>query len=123
MDAIPSTIHEGMKVVDVSMHHIGKVESFRATDEAPDNPEVDAAGVSPALERQENSFVDLLADAFHPDDDLPRELQEKALTQGFVRLDADGLFAADRYIFPEHIDRVEGDSLVLNVRKDDLLKV
>lgn len=123
MDSIPSTIHEGMKVVDVSMHHIGKVESFRATDEAPDNSDVEAAGVSPVLEERQGSFVDVLSDVFHPDDNLPRELQEKALTAGFVRLDADGLFAADRYIFPEHIDRVEGDSLVLNVRKDDLLKV
>jgi hypothetical protein len=50
-------------------------------------------------------------------------MQQKALREGFVRLDAAGLFAADRYIFPEHIDRVEGDRLVLSVRKQDLLKV
>jgi hypothetical protein len=123
MDAIPSTIHEGMKVLDVSMHPIGKVEAFRATDEAPDNPDIDAAGVSPALDDRRDSFVDVLADVFSPDDALPRELQEKALAEGFVRLDADGFFAADRYIFPEHIDRVEGDALVLNVLRDDLLKV
>lgn len=123
MDAIPSTIHEGMKVLDVGMHPIGTVEAFRATDEVPDNPDIDAAGVSPALDQRHDSFVDVLADVFSPDDALPRELQEKALAEGFVRLDADGLFAADRYIFPEHIDRVEGDALVLNVRKDDLLKV
>ncbi len=123
MDAIPSTIHEGMKVVDASMHPIGTVEAFRATEGAPDNPDIDAAGVSPALAERQDSLVDVLADVFKPDDALPRELQEKALAQGFVRLDADGFFAADRYIFPEHIDRVAGDTLVLNVRKDDLLKV
>lgn len=27
-----------------------------------------------------------------------------------------------RYIFPGHIDRVEGDRLVLSVRKEDLFK-
>ncbi len=123
MDAIPSTIHEGMKVFDSTMHAIGSVEAFRVTDEAPGLPDVDAAGVSPVFEEGRGSVVDMLADVFNPEEKLPREMQEKALREGFVRLDADGLFAADRYIFPEHIDRIEGDSLVLNVRKDELLKV
>ena len=122
MDAIPNTITEGMKVFDSAMSVIGKVETFRITDEAPDQPEVDAAGVSPVLEDDRNTMSGVLADLFSSGDDLPRELQEKALREGFVRLDADGLFASDRYIFPEHIDRVEGDRLILNVRKDDLLK-
>lgn len=122
MHAIPDTITEGMKVFDSSMTDIGKVETFRMTDEAPDQPEVDAAGVSPVLDDDRNDLTALLAEVFHPDEELPRELQEKALRQGFVRLDADGFFASDRYIFPEHIDRVEGDRLILNVRKDDLLK-
>ena len=122
MDAIPITVHEGMTVLDSAMNAIGTVESFRSTDEAPDRPDVDAAGVSPILEEERNTMSALLEDLFHPDDGLPRELQEKALREGFVRLDADGLFAADRYIFPEDIDRVEGESLVLAVRRDDLLK-
>jgi len=122
MDAIPTDIHEGMRVVDKAMRPIGKVETFRSTDEAPDAPEVDAAGISPVLERQRNDLTGLLADLFHPDDGLPREMQEKALREGFVRLDADGFLAADRYIFPEHIDRIEADRLVLSVRRKDLLK-
>ncbi|MDV3252054.1 hypothetical protein DevBK_12000 [Devosia sp. BK] len=122
MDAIPNTIAEGMKVFDSAMHSIGKVDTFRITDEAPDQPEIDAAGVSPVLEEERDTMSALLADVFSPGDDLPRELQEKALREGFVRLDADGFLASDRYIFPEHIDRVEGDRLILNVRKDDLLK-
>ncbi|WP_375599309.1 hypothetical protein [Devosia sp. Naph2] len=122
MDAIPTDIHEGMRVVDKAMQPIGKVETFRSTDEAPDAPEVDAAGISPVLERQRNDLTGLLADLFHPDDGLPREMQEKALREGFVRLDAEGLFAADRYIFPEHIDRVDDDRLVLRVGRDELLK-
>ena len=122
MDAIPTNVHEGMKVYDRAMDAIGTVEAFRMTDEAPDNSDVDAAGVSPAVEDREESLVGMLADAFRGDDDLPREMQEKALREGFVLLDADGFMATDRYIFPEHIDRVEGDNLVLNVSKDELLK-
>lgn len=123
MQAIPENIHEGMRVLDSAMHEIGTVETFRGTDEAPDHPEIDAAGVSPVLEEERNSFTALLADLFSPDDGLPRELQEKALREGFVRLDGEGLFAADRYIFPEQIDRVEGDRLLLSVARDELIKV
>lgn len=123
MDAIPLNIREGMDVVDSAGHHIGKIETFRVTDEVPDQPGIDAAGISPVLEENHDGLTNILADVFHPDEELPREIQEKALRDGFVRLDADGFFAADRYIFPEHINRVEGDRLVLNVRKDDLLKV
>lgn len=122
MQSIPQTIVQGMTVLDNGMHHIGTVESFRVTDEAPDGSHVDASGVSPVLEDERDTFVALLTDLFTPDDGLPREMQEKALREGYVRLDADGLFAADRYIFPEHIDRVEGDKLVLSVRRQDLLK-
>jgi Asp-tRNA(Asn)/Glu-tRNA(Gln) amidotransferase C subunit len=123
MDAIPNTIHEGMKVCDSAMQVIGTVETFRITDEAPDQPGTDAAGVSPVLEDDRQTLTGILADVFRADDELPREMQEKALREGFVRLDVDGLFAADRYIFPEQIDRVEGDRLVLSVSKDQLLKV
>ncbi|QYO76399.1 hypothetical protein [Devosia salina] len=122
MHAIPETLHEGMSVVDSAMHEIGTIETFRVTDEVPGQPEVDAAGVSPVFEEERETLAGILADVFRPDDQLPREMQEKALREGFVRLDADGLFAADRYIFPEQIDRVEGDRLVLAVRKEDLLK-
>jgi len=122
MDAIPNIVHEGMKVCDSAMQAIGTVEDFRISDEAPGAPEVDAAGISPVFAAERNTFAAILADVFHPDDGLPREMQEKALREGFIRLDADGFLAADRYIFPEHIDRIEGDTIVLSVRKDDLLK-
>ena len=123
MHAIPSSIHEGMKVVDRSMHEIGTVETFRATDDDPEGAGGQGAvGVSPALEEDRNSLAAVLADVFAPDDELPREMQEKAMREGFVRVDGRGLFSADRYIFPEHIDRVEGDRLVLNVEKDALLR-
>ena len=122
MDAIPTSIHEGMSVVDSDLQPIGTVETFRSSDVVPDHPEQNAAGVSPALDQPQGDLTRLLADVFSPGDGLPREMQEKALREGFVRLESEGLLAADRYIFPEHIDRLEGDRLVLNVGKAQLLK-
>jgi len=122
MEAIPNNVHEGMRVYDSAMDAIGHVETFRLGDEEADRPGPEGAGVSPVLQEDRRTLAGILADVFRPDDGLPEELQEKALREGFVRLDADGLFAADRYIFPEHIDRVEGDRLVLSVRREDLLR-
>lgn len=122
MEAIPSSIHAGMKVFDRSMHEIGTVATFRIGDEDPDRPGPETAGTSPVLEEHRTTLTSALANVFTADERLPREMQEKALREGFVRLDADGLFATDRYIFPEHIDRVEGDRLVLGVDKQDLMK-
>jgi hypothetical protein len=55
-------------------------------------------------------------------DEVPEELRERLINQGFVRIDANGLFAADRYITPQQIDSVSGDGLMLNVTKDELIK-
>lgn len=49
-------------------------------------------------------------------------MREKLLLQGFVRIDADGLFDADRYVAPEQIERITGEALMLNVSKSELLK-
>jgi hypothetical protein len=48
--------------------------------------------------------------------------RQRLLQQGFVRIDANGIFAADRYVTPEQIDSVTGDGLMLNVTKDELIK-
>lgn len=123
MEAIPNTVYEGMRVCDIAMDDIGMVQAFRLSDEDPTHTGTETVGVSPVIEQERGTLTGFLADVFTPDDQLPREMQEKALREGFVRVDAEGLFAADRYIFPEHIDRVDGDKLVLSVRKRDLLKV
>ena len=47
---------------------------------------------------------------------------ERLLREGYVRIDADGLFAADRYILPEQIATVSADEVVLNVDKRALIK-
>lgn len=114
-------IEEGMKVFDRENHEIGKVEYVQFGDDDPETPEVEAAGTSDLGERRA-TFVDAVAEVFHPDDELPQELRERLLQQGFVRIDADGLFAADRYVTPDQVSAVSPDGLVLNVSKDELIK-
>jgi hypothetical protein len=113
-------IREGMKVYDSTDKHIGEVEMVKFGDDDPATPQVESSGIS-ATENQSNTLLDNIAEAFHPDD-IPDEMREMLLLQGFVRIDADGLFAADRYVLPDQIRSVDHDRVTLNVSKSDLLK-
>ena len=115
-------VEEGMKVFDRERHEIGKVEYVQFGEDDPDTLGVETAANISEREPRDSSLVDNIAEVFHPADEIPEELREKLLLGGFVRLDADGLFASDRYITPEQIDSVSGDGLMLNVTKDQLLK-
>jgi len=114
------SIAEGMKVFDRERHEIGKVEYVQFGDDNQATPEVEAAAPN-TLDDRRNTLVGAIAAAFG-DDDLPEEIRQRLLLQGFVRIDANGLFAADRYVTPEQIASVSADGLMLNVSKDELVK-
>ena len=112
-------IHEGMKVIDRTNKQIGEVEMVMFGDDDPATPELEASGLSQRGRR--DTLIENIADAFRTDE-LPEEVREKLLHQGFIRVDADGLFAADRYVMPEQISRVDADAVTLTVSKDELIK-
>lgn len=116
-----SNIREGMKVLDSSNRQIGTVETVRFGDDDPSTVEPEAREVNPGDRQTHRSLIEAVADVFRSDG-LPEEVQEKLLLQGFVRIDADGLLASDRYVTPDQIAGVSSDALTLRVSKDALLK-
>lgn len=114
-------IHEGMRVFDATNEQIGKVDWVKFGDDDPATPEPEASGISPIENDRRDTLIDNIAEALRPDE-IPEEVREKLLHQGFVRIDADGLFDADRYVIPEQIASVSGDALTLRVSKSELLK-
>ncbi|AKR57339.1 hypothetical protein XM25_16435 [Devosia sp. H5989] len=122
MEGLPQGIHVGMRVFDNHHRHIGVVDDFKYSDEDPSRPGPETAGINPGDMKGRDSIIDNLAEAFHPNE-LPEEIRERLLNEGYVRLDADGLFAADRYILPEQIASVGDDEITLTVdSKDELIK-
>ena len=120
MQTLPQNVHVGMKVFDRMNKEIGKVENFRFS-ENEDDPDVQPADIDASDRRRQGGLVQDIAEALVPDD-MPQVLRERMLNEGYVQLDTKGLFAADRYIFPEQIDSTSGDALLLNVSKDELMK-
>ena len=112
-------VEQGMRVFDREHHEIGKVDWVQFGDDDPETPEVEPSG--PSGRRTDATLFDVLARAFTADN-VPEEVRDRLLHQGFVRIDADGLFAADRYVMPEQIASVSGDGMTLNVSKDQLIK-
>jgi hypothetical protein len=113
-------IHKGMKVLDQEAHEIGTVDFVKFGEEDPDKPGVEAAGVDPLDDTQPSLAVTLM-DVFRPDE-IPDELRDRLIREGFVRMEAPGLFHADRYVLPEQIQAVNEDEVRLNVSKSELIK-
>jgi hypothetical protein len=107
MESILNQIREDMEVLAPDGSRIGTVEYVHFGDEDPSTPQAESPTVSPAV-RQNRTIMDTMAEAFRADE-VPEELQDRLLRNGFVRVDASGLFAADRYVLPDQIASVSGD--------------
>jgi hypothetical protein len=91
---------EGMRVVDADGDEVGKVEFVKMGDPEAVTIEGQDLGALPKL---------------------PRELAERLLRTGYLRVDRKGFLAKDAYVSATDIDRVVGDTVHLDVDKDMLL--
>jgi hypothetical protein len=113
-------IHKGMNVFDSSGDKIGTVDWVKMTDEIPDTPQAEQITTQPGVTR-DRTFVDNIAEAFSSDD-VPEEVRERLLRDGFVRIDTDGIFSSDRYVLPEQIASVTDSDVIITKRRDELIK-
>jgi hypothetical protein len=114
------SVHEGMKVFDASHKEIGRVDWVQFGNDDPSTEDAEAS-TTEGMEQRDDRLIDNVVDAFRVDD-LPEAVRRRLLMQGFIRIDAEGLFAADRYVLPEQIGSVSGDELMLTVDKDELMR-
>jgi hypothetical protein len=121
MNTLIHKIHEGMVVYDQEQNEIGTVDYVQFGDEDPLQPGVETATVNPAQRDTRDSLLENIIDVFRPDD-IPEVLRDRLLRYGFVRVDAPGLFNADRYISPDQIQSVTENRVMLNVSKSELVR-
>lgn len=121
-DSILNQVREGMDVYTSDDKHIGEVEAiyFGAVSE-----QQDTFGTGSVTEddprMQRRSWVEELANVFRTDE-VPDEMRERLQRQGFIRIDAAGLFSSDRYAMPDQIAAVRGDRVILAADRDRLFK-
>lgn len=120
MNNLLSKIYPGMIVTDQAHNQIGTVDFVQFGDEDPLKPRSRAAAHEYGVERGE-WLMETEADVFAPDD-LPDIMRERLLLYGFVRINAPGVYNADRYVLPNQIHSVEGNRVTLKVSKDELVQ-
>lgn len=114
-------IHEDMPVYAADGDKIGEVEQVHFGATAGTNAPVAAEPSQTVSDRDPDGPIEWIAEAFHTDR-VPEEMRQRLLVNGFVRLDADRLFASDRYILPDQIASVNEDGVYLTGSFDDLMK-
>lgn len=117
-------VHEGMKVYDRDGKEIGKVDMVRLSGVSKTASD---RGLGPMTTTNSDTALPsdtLVADvtSLFANDHLPEELRERLLHNGFMRIEAKGLFASDRYVLPEQIAGVSGDEVHLKATRDELIK-
>lgn len=124
VQSILKSIHNGMDVLDSKGDKIGTVDDvYFGADSDEMQRHGAGAATAPDPSIRKNDLVTNVARAvFDDNDDLPEEMRQRLLNNGYIRLDTAGLFASDRYILPEQIARIQEDHVHLTAAKDELLK-
>lgn len=114
-------IEEGYHVHDAANKHIGSVRSFRFSDENPRTPEAETETTAGVDERP-HDLISHVVEVFAGDTDMPEELRERLLRQGFVRIDQ-GLFQSDLFVTMDDVSHVSDNVVHLKVHKDKLISI
>ncbi|WP_265515470.1 hypothetical protein [Nitratireductor luteus] len=121
MTEVLSRIHDGMRIIDATGEEIGTVETVHMPEGDLSNPQAETLTAGPNPGQFASTLTASLARAFTTDH-VPEVLQKRLLREGFVRVDVDGLLAADRYVLPEQIDSVAGDAVHLTASLEELIR-
>jgi len=121
-DNILLRVSEGMVVYDHDGDHVGSVSTMylgASTVEAGDY-EIPAPTNSEPPAR-DASIIDNVIGAFTDYDQIPVELRERLMHDGYVRINRGGLFGSDGFVLPEQIATITKDQVRLNIDKDGVI--
>lgn len=107
-------VQEGMRVIDSAGEEIGTVDLVKMGDPEAVTTEGQEAGGE--------GFLGGIADAFGFGDepDLPPTLQARLIRFGFPMIDSESVLSANRYLRPDRIAAVSGDTVRLTVPRGRL---
>lgn len=113
-------IEEGFAVRDAEGKEFGTVLTFRFSDNDPRTSVAETATPSTPDDGGRVSILESVVDVFADDTDMPEELRENLLQQGFIRI-RQGMLAPDLFATMDQVARVSDRVVHLNVHKDGLV--
>ena len=114
-------IEEGFTVRDSAGDDIGSVVTFRFSDNDPRTSVAETATPSTPNDGRPVSILESVVDVFADDTDMPEELRESLLQQGFIRIRR-GALRSDVFATMDQVVRVSDGVVYLNVHKDGLVE-
>jgi hypothetical protein len=123
MNTVLQKIRRGMVVIDQTQSQIGTVDSVKFSDEYSRNYGADSIELDSVRHKVRAALTHNRLDSFDLED-VPAELWENLLREGFVRVDAVNQSQKARYILPHQILSVSvlSNEVRLNVTKAALVK-
>ena len=125
VQSILKNVRKGMEVKDSQDKRIGTVKDLYFGADSDEMMRHGAgAATAPDPSVREASLVEDVARGIADvsGDDLPEEMRQRLINEGYIRIDTAGLLRSDRFILPEQIARVHDNHVHLTVTLDDLLK-
>jgi hypothetical protein len=109
-------VRDGMKVMDSEGKNVGTVEFVKmgdpgaATEQGNDLPDTGMLG----------DIAQAVGGEREPD--VPGPMRARLLRSGYLKVDGGFFFGTDRYVAPDQIANVTGDTVHLRAMKDELVK-
>ena len=110
-------VRDGMKVMDSEGKNVGKVEFVKMGDPG--------AATEQGNELPDTGLLGDIAQAAGGDErepDVPGPMRARLLRSGYLKVDGGFFFGTDRYVAPDQIASVMGDTVHLRAMKDQLVK-
>ena len=106
-------VEVGMPVIDRENEQVGTVAALKFGDRQA----ITAEG-----QRIPRGLAGMVVDSFTGSEpDVPRQLAEKLLRTGYIKIDAKGLFSTDLYAGADQVDHVAADGVRLAVPRHHLV--
>lgn len=116
-------VTEGAEVYDATGDHIGKVDSIYLGEvEDGQAAEGGPATTEAAPPMTVTRDMDTYAGLFLEKSEIPKEVRERLVYQGFIRIAPHGLFRTHRYAARDQVVAAAGDRVTLSVAESKLIK-
>ena len=116
-------IDRGMQVYGSEGEKVGKVDKIHFGRPLPEKEPTTTERLDQDLAPSEEiaaTFTQMAKSLFDPQDEIEEVFQKRLYQHGFIRIDAKGLLAGDRYVLADDIQAVKNGQVHLSLRRDEI---
>jgi hypothetical protein len=113
----------GMPVYGSEGEKVGKVDKIHLGHSLPEKEPSATEKLNQDLTPSQEiaaTFAQMVETLFDPQDEIEEVVQKRLYQHGFIRIDAKGLLAGDRYVLADDIETVKNGEVHLSLKRDEI---